>query len=132
MAAPPAWMRAPPGLSARSCSGRDAVVRAGGERALLSTEERACRTPDTFANLRARPLSAARGAVAQEQEVVLLAQRAQPEAGRMGEGRSGEDPAGVAAGEQRRDGQADLVEQARRRQLAVERRPALGQHRARA
>src|SRR5262245_33411532 len=67
---------------------------------------------------------------AEEERPVLLAQRPQPHARGRGEPGAGEDPPDPVADQQRTDGQAELVEQAGRGELAVEARAALGQHRA--
>src|SRR5437763_4808011 len=79
-----------------------------------------------------RRLLSAGEPVAQEEVAVLLAQRPQCQAGRRHERRAGEDPFGVAGHEERRQRQAQLIEDAGAAQRPVEARAALGQDMAEA
>ena len=61
-------------------------------------------------------------------ESVLLAQRSDLPARPGRQGRAGQDPLGIAPGQQRGDGKAQLIQQACRRELPVQSRAALREH----
>jgi glucose 1-dehydrogenase len=69
-----------------------------------------------------------RGAVPQEKEPVLLAQRPDLPARPGRQGRAGQDPPGIAPGQQRGHGEAQFIQQACRRELPVQGGATLREH----